>query len=72
MKTIQDKPSSHDPGTPDKDVPAMRLCGRRAWRVKDEPLDTIIEYGCPKPGAAGRIEWWLGWYDERLRRFFGR
>ena len=70
--TIQDKPSPHDPGTPDDDVSPVRLRGRRAYRHKDESMERLIEYACPEPGAPGRTEWWLGWYDERLRHIFGR
>ncbi len=58
----RDKPSPHNPGTPDDDVSPMRLEGRQAYRKADESLEP----------AQGRIEWWLGWYDEQLRRFFGR
>ena len=65
MKAIHDKPSPHNPGTPDDDVPPMRLKGRQAYRDDDKA-------SVPVHDQAGKIEWWLGWYDERLRRFFGR
>jgi hypothetical protein len=54
-----------DPGTPDAVVPLKRLRGRVDFRVgMTEPPASIVQND--------RVGWWLGWYDERLRRFFGR
>ena len=65
MPVVQDKPSPHDPGTSDDDVSPMRLVGRKAYRKQDESSE-------PVRGMDGRIDWWRGWYDEQLRRWFGR
>ncbi len=63
MKTTKDEFSPHDPGTPDGGIPDARLKGRRAYR------DKLTE---PPQGTEGKVEWWLGWYDEELRHWFGR
>jgi len=53
----------HDPGTPDAEVAAMRLRGRRAARRRNQADE-------PPIGCSGRVEWWLGWLDVRLERFY--
>lgn len=53
----------HDPGTPDDDVLEFRREGRQGYRSGK---------GRPPKGHKHQIQWWLGWYDERLRRFYGR
>lgn len=65
----------HDPGTPDDDVTPMRLRGRLAYRLAcrsagGRPRAFNIEKAVPV--KRDRLEWWLGWYDERLRKWFGR
>lgn len=61
-------PSEHDPGTPDEMVSDARLAGREAAR--NTPSDVLeVELHVPKKY---RTDWWLGWYDERLKRFYGR
>lgn len=57
--------TEHDPGTPDREVSPMRLRGRRAYR-EDNKCD------CPTLGTPDRQDWWMGWYDEQLKRFFKR
>lgn len=54
------------PGTPDSQVPRQRRAGRLAARrgAKDCP-HTLCE-----GSANDRTQWWLGWYDVRLARFF--
>lgn len=62
-----------DPGTPDNLVGKMRLKGRMHARqfsdVDRKGFDTFRAHGISKHDAR---EWWLGWTDERFRRFFGR
>jgi len=55
--------STHDPATPDADVSPPRLAGRRAARRRDRTTE-------PPMGDPDRTSWWLGWYDERLKRFY--
>ena len=59
------------PGTADDAVNESRLVGRMAFRnarVAGRDMDEAEqEFNKKRPP-----EWWLGWYDERLRRFFGR
>ena len=66
MVKTQERPlSPHNPGTPDVDISPLRLKGR---------IDARRGYGesiSPFRGYA-KIEWFLGWYDERLRRFWKR
>jgi len=52
-----------DPATPDDSIHLRRLEGRLAFR-RGKPADT-----CPHEGLA-RTRWFLGWYDERLKRFY--
>lgn len=54
-----------DPGTPDERVGIKRLRGRVDYR---EGVQQPSEW-MPKND---RVQWWEGWYDERLRRFYGR
>lgn len=60
-----------NPGTPDELVSPVRLSGRRAARehVASDPTGDSV---CPPLSKPNRVDWWLGWYDERLKRFFGR
>lgn len=62
-----------DPGTPDRLVGEMRLKGRMHARqfasVDHKGFDTFRVHGISKHDAQ---EWWLGWTDERYKRFFGR
>jgi len=41
----------------------MRLRGRRAARRRNQADE-------PPIGCSGRVEWWLGWLDVRLERFY--
>jgi hypothetical protein len=52
-----------NPGTPDDWVSLQRRMGRTAAR-DGRPVGAN-----PFPGA-GRVDWYLGWYDVRLRRFY--
>lgn len=56
-------PSLHHPGTPDDDLSEPRRVGRIAARngeaIDDNPYV-----------QSGRVDWFLGHLDERLRRFF--
>ena len=65
VKRKVEGPMPHNPGTPDEEVSYMRRLGREAWRQDDKST-------LPLNGRPGRTEWWLGWYDERLRHIFGR
>jgi hypothetical protein len=62
-----------NPGTPDDQVSRFRMDGRLAAR-----FGPILRDGLPgglqppEIGEPGRVDWWLGWYDEQLRRFYGR
>ncbi len=64
MKRIAAETSPHDPGTPDLDVSRERLEGRIAFRIGDGE--------CPYLHGQPRIDWFLGYYDGRLRRFYER
>jgi len=54
-----------NPSTPDSQVSPGRLEGRRAARVGRLADEN------PHAGAKeGRVDWYLGWYDVRLRKFY--
>jgi len=50
-----------NPGTPDEEVSPMRLRGRMAARLHLEQ---------PPLRKQDRTDWWLGWYDVQLERFY--
>jgi len=56
------------PGTSDAKVSPWRLVGREAFRSGATPGHSQ-SLAVPE---GHRVEFWLGWYDERLRRLFGR
>ena len=52
-----------NPGTPDDDVPPERLQGRVAAREgRPDGANPYI--------GMGRVDWYLGYYDVGLERFF--
>lgn len=52
-----------NPGTPDDEIPDDRLVGRIAARGgKSVDANPFVR--------AGRVDWFLGWYDVRLERFY--
>ena len=57
----------HDPGTADGLISKVRLSGRESHRkgYEPEPMAAALR-------KSSRTEWWLGWFDEELRRFYGR
>lgn len=61
-----DRQPDHNPGTLDDEVSPGRRAGRRAYRLTDgkHPTSPLRK--------KHRYDWWSGWYDEQLRRFFGR
>ena len=67
MRKRNPVPFEHDPGTPDDYVSPGRLTGREAHREGREPESTAAAL---RKGF--RTDFWLGWYDEELRRFYGR
>jgi len=70
-ESLMTKPTEHDPGTPNTMVPTIRLRGRTVYRKAPENTHkaTRIAYGIDK---SNRVVFWLGWYDERLRKWYGR
>lgn len=54
----------HNPGTPDEDISQERLRGRQAYR-RGLPCSQN-----PYPSGAARMDWYAGWYDVRLKRFY--
>ena len=72
LNTILHPPKSDtDPGTPDSDVSPVRLAGRERYRQAPEDQRGADEQarGMEKDH---RFDFWRGWYDERLRRIYGR
>ena len=55
----------HDPSTPDDDVSPERLKGRKEYQAKGGDAGLLRPTIYP-------VEFWLGWYDERLKRFYDR
>lgn len=74
MRQMVCSESAVNPGTPDGEVSRLRLSGRLAFRRRGMVLGDRLPPELPLPpiGEHGRAEWWLGWYDERLKRFYGR
>lgn len=71
MKIASQMRLHHDPGTPDDDVSEARRAGRQYWRK--HPGNAIrAEMVAILQRERNRAEWWAGWYDERLRKFYRR
>jgi hypothetical protein len=72
MTTFRPTNLDHAPDTPDDEVSEFRLSGRLAARRQAAGVDERPDNELPLPdrGQPGRTEWWLGWYDERLMRFY--
>jgi hypothetical protein len=62
IRTPGTKLETPDPGTSDLAVCADRLRGRVAYRDAPEV----------QPVGQETVQWWLGWYDEVLRKWYGR
>ena len=62
IRTPGIKLETPDPGTSDQDVSVDRFRGRVAYRGKPEV----------QPVGRETVQFWLGWYDERLRGWYGR
>ena len=65
------QPSEHDPGTPDVEVSPVRREGRIFYRNHPED-DEVATREATRLAKGSRMDFWLGWYDERLRGFYGR
>jgi len=68
--------NSINPGTPDEEIPVYRRRGRNSYRLGLTCVAIVgylvipdIKKDIP---VSKQKEWWLGWYDEQLRRFYGR
>ena len=60
-----------NPGTPDLSVTCARLDGRQFYRrFPEDKHEAADKIGSIAPDK--RVQFWLGWYDERLSRWYGR
>jgi hypothetical protein len=61
--------SGADAGWPDVHVSKWRRKGREARREFNATGKVSESNECPYSGD-WRAEWWLGWYDVQLERFY--